>query len=825
MRELKILAVVLAVAGMCSLASAQVFSEDFESYASGTALHGKGGWKGWDNTAGAGAPTSSKYAYSGKNSVEIVGTADLVHEFKLAGGKYEFSAMQYIPKGTTGESFFILLNQYADGGAANDWSIQLKFNLATGVITAEAEGDNATAEIVYDRWVELKFRIDLTKDTCEWYYAGALIKTHEWDDNDHGTLQAIDLYGNNASSIYYDDIKITQYYDYKAKLVSPADGAAGIELPLLQWSKGDKAYFHNVYFGTTPELTEANLVKSMTTELLYYHFPGVESGATYYWRIDEVEADGTTVHTGDVWSFTSATPQAFSPQPRNGDKWIATTIELVWNPGRGAAEHVLYFGTDKAAVVARAAGVSKGSLFSPNYLPDELAKNTVYYWAVDEIDSAGVTHMGELWTFLTVGGPGGVKAEYFSGMTPGDEPAITRTETNIDFNWGEGSGPGTPVPNDGFSARWTADLEIAVADTYTFFTRSDDGSRLWLDNKLIVDKWVDQSATDTASAPIYLEPGIYALRMEYYENGGGASAQLYWQTPTMARQVIPAGPLQPPVHAMAYYPMNKATGIRLDAILDWTPGQNATGHDVYFGLDKAAVAAATTSTADIYRGRQRADETSFDPGSLDANTTYYWRIDEIDNANTVIGTVWSFTTAAGLVIDDMDAYTDDEGSRIYETWEDGLTTGDNGSMVGYESAPFAERSIVHSPGQSMPLAFDNTKAPYYSEARRTFDTAQNWTVGGGSVLSLFARGKTTSDAAVVYVYLEDSAGKSAVVSYPDSTLAYAPVWLEWKIPLSSFAGVNAAKIKKMCIGVGDRKNPVAGGAGLIYIDDIRIIKP
>lgn len=544
MRELRVLAMAVTLAGICSLASGQVFSEDFESYPAGDALHGRGGWKGWDNDPAAGAPTSDKHAYSGRNSVEVIGSADLVHEFKLAGGRYEFSAMQYIPKGSTGESYFILLNQYADNGV-KDWSVQLKFNLATGVVTAEAQGDGATTNILYDRWVELRFFIDLGKNTCEWHYAGALIATHEWDDNEHGTLQAIDLYGNGASSVYYDDIRITQNVRYKAGLAAPADGAIGVVLAVLQWVRGDTAYFHNVYFGTTPELTEADLVRSMTTELLYYHFRGIESGVTYYWRIDEVEADGKAVHAGDVWSFTAATGAAFSPRPRDGDKWIATTLDLVWSPGRDSAEHLLYFGADEAAVAARAASVLKGRLPSPDFTLDGLATSTQYFWAVDEIDLSGVPHAGEVWTFTTIGSPGGVKAEYFVGTTPDDAPAITRLEANIDFNWGDG-GPGVPVPHDQFSARWTADLEIAVADKYTFITRSDDGARLWLDNELIVNKWFDHGAMDAASVAIYLEPGVYSLCMEYYENSGSASAQLHWRTATMDRQIIPAGPLQPP---------------------------------------------------------------------------------------------------------------------------------------------------------------------------------------------------------------------------------------------------------------------------------------
>lgn len=184
-----------------------LFAEDFESYEAGSALHGQGGWKGWGGDAGAGAPASDAYAFSGTNSVEIISSADLVHEFDFAGGVVELSAMQYIPSGSTGETFFILLNQYDDPGETNDWSVQMKFNLGTGVMTAEAEGGNATATIIYDEWVELKFVIDLDANTCDWSY-GSETGSHQWDNDAHGTLQAIDLYSASASSVWYDDIVI-----------------------------------------------------------------------------------------------------------------------------------------------------------------------------------------------------------------------------------------------------------------------------------------------------------------------------------------------------------------------------------------------------------------------------------------------------------------------------------------------------------------------------------------------------------------------------------------------------------------------------------------
>jgi len=200
----------MQVAEIELLGETMAFSEDFEAYAAGSDLHGQGGWKGWDNTDTAGAPASDALASSGSNSVEVVGSADLVHEFIAAGGIWEFSVMQYIPSGTTGETFFILLNTYNDGGPY-DWSVQLDFNLGAGVVTSQNLGGDLTANIVYDQWVELKLIIDLDSDSVEEYYNGELLSAHEWDDNDNPTLGAIDLFGNGASSIYYDDLTLVPY--------------------------------------------------------------------------------------------------------------------------------------------------------------------------------------------------------------------------------------------------------------------------------------------------------------------------------------------------------------------------------------------------------------------------------------------------------------------------------------------------------------------------------------------------------------------------------------------------------------------------------------
>ncbi len=105
-------------------------------------------------------------------------------------------------------------------------------------------------------------------------------------------------------------------------------------------------------------------------------------------------------------------------------------------------------------------------------MPARWLQQTTYYWAVDETDSMDDTHAGDVWSFTTAsGGGGGVKAEYFRNMTVSGAPFLTQIEPDIDHNWGDPGGPAAGVV-DNFSARWTADLEIAVADTYTFIANT-----------------------------------------------------------------------------------------------------------------------------------------------------------------------------------------------------------------------------------------------------------------------------------------------------------------------------------------------------------------
>ena len=442
---------------------------------------------------------------------------------------------------------------------------------------------------------------------------------------------------------------------------------------------------------------------------------------------------------------------------------------------------------------------------------------------MDEFTGAGVKK-GDVWSFTTRGTGGGVKAVYFKGKDFSGAPMLTQTEGSINHNWSGGEVAGGLADN--VCARWTANLEAPFTETYTFTTTSDDGVRLWLDGKLIIDNWTDHGTATNAAKANLVAGQVYSLRMEWYDNTGGAVAQLTWESASVPRQIVPQGWLQLPLRAAGPSPASGTPHAIQDLTLQWIAGEEATDHDVYFGEDAKAVVDADSKTAGIYRGRQKADATSYDPGTLDWGKTYYWRVDEINTASAESpwkGVVWSFTTADFLLVEDFESYTDDEGSRIYETWIDGWTN-NTGSTVGNAQAPFAERKIVHEGSQSMPLDYNNANAPFYSEAEQTWSTPQNWTANNMDTLTVYFRGRLSNGQEKLYVTLKDSAGKAGTAVHPNPAAAVATQWTAWNIPLSSFAGVNAAKVKTMILGLGDQANPKKGGTGRVYIDDIRATK-
>jgi hypothetical protein len=269
--------------------------------------------------------------------------------------------------------------------------------------------------------------------------------------------------------------------------------------------------------------------------------------------------------------------------------------------------------------------------------------------------------------------------------------------------------------------------------------------------------------------------------------------------------------------------------VKQTTVLTWVPGVFADTHQIYFGTDPEAVKNADASSPE-YKGSGNLGSESFEPGQLEWDTTYYWRIDEANNTNADspwTSPLWSFTTANFLIIDDFESYNDlneDEpgSNRIYLSWADGFDNPSiNGSIVGYANPPFAEQTIVHSGNQSMPFAYDNAVGK--SEATLTLTANSDWTVNSVNTLTIWFRGSSSNAAEQMYVVLNNS----AVVNHDNPDAAQKGSWTEWNINLQAFAdlGVNLANLTSITLGLGNRNNPVAGGSGMMYFDDIRLYRP
>ena len=188
----------------------------------------------------------------------------------------------------------------------------------------------------------------------------------------------------------------------KASSPNPANGSMDVVMPLFRWTAGGTAAFHDVYLGTTPELGADQLVGPRQFLTMFYYPAGVEPGVTYYWRVDEIEADGVTIHTGDVWTFTAQALTAYNPDPANGSNTVPTAPDLTWLGGKDAIKHQVYFGDSYEAVEQGTGDADKGEVSDPTFAPGDLEGAAGYFWRVDEIGPTGDVVRGEMWSFSTL---------------------------------------------------------------------------------------------------------------------------------------------------------------------------------------------------------------------------------------------------------------------------------------------------------------------------------------------------------------------------------------------------------------------------------------
>ena len=685
---------------------------------------------------------------------------------------------------------------------------------------------------------------------------------------------------------------------------SPADGTLHLDTwANLGWSPGYGAASHDVYFGTnyddvadgTAETFQGNQA-SMFLIVGFPGFPypgGLVPGTSYYWRVDEVEADGTTIHKGDIWSFMVPPRTAYNPKPVDGAKFVTLGVSISWTAGFGAKLHTVYFGENFDDVNNAAGGLPQGTI---GYTPGPLVKDKTYYWRVDEFD-ATTTHKGDVWSFTTlpeisiadpslagwwkldegqgtaaidwsghdnhgtlIGDPqwvagydgGALKFDGSSWVDYGNTTALQITEAITISCWINPAGFGG---DRGFVARSGAYALKSSSDHLRFTTPGildHDGLNTILETRI----WQHVAATfqpEKTGGVVFYINGVETERMNSSAMNPGTGPFLIgnnqWnQTFTgliddvrVYNKVLTAEEIGQvmrgdPLLAWGQKPANGSTAYIRDAMpLSWSPGDNASQHDVYFGTDKDAVDNADASdTTGIYRGRQGVISYNPPEGVEWGGGPYYWRIDEYNTDGTIsIGRVWRFTVADFIGIDDFEDY-DTGDNQIWYAWKDGLGYGapgaepyyagnGTGSAVGDETTgSYTEETIVHGGRQAIPLSYDNNQQGKfkYSEVEMTLSSRRDWTEEGVSTLSIWFRGISANAAETLYVVLNGS----AVVSHDNPNAAQINEWTQWDIDLQAF-GINLANVNTIALGLGNKNNPQAGGSGTMYFDDIRLYPP
>jgi glucuronoarabinoxylan endo-1,4-beta-xylanase len=315
----------------------------------------------------------------------------------------------------------------------------------------------------------------------------------------------------------------------------------------------------------------------------------------------------------------------------------------------------------------------------------------------------------------------------------------------------------------------------------------------------------------------------YAFTGTGYADGLGSIVLTCTQAPgsgtpfafVNALVVVPQGEYVPIYYAHTPKPLIGQQNVPVDVVLGWEPGETAAEHDVYLSTDQTLVENANRGNplgALVSIGQ---DANSYDhSGLLKLNTTYYWRIDEVNDPDIWKGELWDFATLPYFVIEDFNSYATSEALR--EKWKDNTTNGTS-AFVSLES------SIVRG-GNSMEYHYSNNLAPNYSQAYA--DIADlgiddpDWLGTGAQALVLYFRGEPNNPTGEqMYVSLTDGdiPPHTATVTYHSMTDIKVTQWQKWNIPLAQFTGVNLANVARITIGFGDGSG---SGEGTVYFEDI-----
>ena len=401
----------------------------------------------------------------------------------------------------------------------------------------------------------------------------------------------------------------------KSNAIYPPNNAVNVPINAwLTWAPANGTTLYDVYFGDVnpPEfrttITPTNIIITSTPNAYWYRLrynPGLLNyDTTYYWRIDPKNESEIT--TGDIWKFTTVRllppPPAIGPLPQDRAINVPANTELSWASTYAAVSYDVFFGTanppDFAATVLR-------TNYRTRYLPGRLEYSTAYYWRVVAVNDAG-TAEGRLWTFTTL-----IPQPPVGATLPYPPNNTVNMPINLQLSWAS------------HVSALSYDVYFGTAEVPELITN--------------VARTLYRSRYN---------PGPLAYGITYYwrvdaRNNVGVTAGRLWTFRTFIQL--------PPPPAYAPLPPNNAINVPVNAWLAWGYVFGAASYDVYFGATEEPgfqTNITNTNVVPIYSNISGTDayRIRYNPGTIEYNTTYYWRIDTKNNVGTTTGPLWRFST-------------------------------------------------------------------------------------------------------------------------------------------------------------------------------------
>ncbi len=529
-------------------------------------------------------------------------------------------------------------------------------------------------------------------------------------------------------------------------------------------------------------------------------------------------------------------PTAVNPRPVEDETEVQRDVVLSWEPGEFAAPtngHKVYFSENFDDV---SNGIGAITQSASSYTPAQhLDFGTTYYWRVDEVNNVNPDSpwIGDVWSFTTdpfAYAVENITATASSSLLADTGPSNTVNGSGLDADdlhsteqtamWISGSEP---------NGAW---IEFELDKIYKLHEMSVWNSNGMMESfigygckDVTIEYSVDGNDYTTLGATheFAQAPGTPGYAHNTTIDFGGAAAKNVRLTANnnWGGGIVPQYSLSEvrffyiPILAREPQPESGATDMDVDLVLSWKAGREAAEHNVYISTDEQGVIDSNVPVSIV-------TEAQHGPISVNLGETYYWKVNEVNMAETPTmseGDIWNFSTHEYFVVDDFEDYNDWPPDEIWSTWVDGYGVPANGATSGYPAPDFlagehyVETTSVHGGAQSMPFFYDNTGAAAYSEAERTFAVPQDWTKAGVQTLVLYFQGNP-GNTGQLYVKVNGSK-----VVYPgDAGDIAKPWWNQCSIDLASL-GLNLQSVTTLAIGIEG-----SGAGGTLYFDDIRLYR-